>query len=101
VFGDEENNAIRYKTLSWQLVAVLMIAEIVSNGMLSLPQALATVGIVPGVILIVFLGVWATFTSWVLIQFKLRHPQVHNMGDAGYILFGPLGREVLAAGTVM
>lgn len=101
MFGDEENNAIRYKTLSWQLVAVLMIAEIVSNGMLSLPQALATVGIVPGVILIVFLGVWATFTSWVLIQFKLRHPQVHNMGDAGYILFGPLGREVLAAGTVM
>jgi amino acid permease len=101
VFGDEENNAIRYKTLSWQLVAVLMIAEIVSNGMLSLPQALATVGIVPGVILIVFLGVWATFTSWVLIQFKLRHPQVHNMGDAGYILFGPLGREILAAGTVM
>lgn len=101
MFGDEENNAIRYKTLSWQFVAVLMIAEIVSNGMLSLPQALATVGIVPGVILIVFLGVWATFTSWVLIQFKLRHPQVHNMGDAGYILFGPLGREVLAAGTVM
>lgn len=78
-----------------------MIAEIVSNGMLSLPSALATVGIVPGVILIVFLGVWATFTSWVLIQFKLRHPQVHNMGDAGLILFGPLGREVLAGGTVM
>ena len=101
MFGDEENNTIRYKTLSWQLVAVLMIAEIVSNGMLSLPQALATVGIVPGVILIVFLGVWATFTSWVLIQFKLRHPQVHNMGDAGLILFGPVGREVLAAGTVM
>jgi amino acid permease len=78
-----------------------MIAEIVSNGMLSLPQALATVGLVPGVIIIVFLGVWATFTSWVLIQFKLRHPQVHNMGDAGLILFGPLGREVLSAGTVM
>ena len=78
-----------------------MIAEIVSNGMLSLPQALATVGIVPGVILIVFLGVFATFTSWVLIQFKLRHPEVHNMGDAGYILAGPIGREVLAAGTVI
>ena len=29
--------------MSWQAVAVLMIAEIVSNGMLSLPQALAVV----------------------------------------------------------
>lgn len=61
--------------MSWQLVAFLMIAEIVSNGMLSLPSSLAVVGIVPGVIVIVFLGVFATFTSWLLIQFKLRHPQ--------------------------
>lgn len=32
VFGHEENHDIRYKTLSWPMVAVLMIAEIVSNG---------------------------------------------------------------------
>src|SRR3569833_4341005 len=95
VFGDETNAAvcwksrtlrcisssgsnawltcqIHYRTLSWQLVAVLMIAEIVSNGMLSLPSSLAVVGIVPGTIIIVFLGVFAAFTSRVLIQFKLR-----------------------------
>ena len=52
-----------------------MIAEIVSNGMLSLPSSLAVVGIVPGLIIIVFLGVFGTFTAWVLIQFKLRHPE--------------------------
>ena len=63
VFGDEKNNTIRYKTacglssneilvpmltapqMSWQAVSVLMIAEIVSNGMLSLPGALAIVGV--------------------------------------------------------
>ncbi|KAL8652706.1 MAG: hypothetical protein Q9210_002524 [Variospora velana] len=64
---------IRYKTLTWPLVAVLMIAEIVSNGMLSLPSSLAVVGLLP----------------------------VHNMGDAGYILAGPVGREVLAFGTIV
>ncbi|RKU44354.1 hypothetical protein DL546_007474 [Coniochaeta pulveracea] len=101
VFGDESNAQIQYRTLSWQMVAVLMIAEIVSNGMLSLPSSLAIVGIVPGVIIILFLGIFATFTSWILIKFKLRHPQVHSMGDAGYILFGPIGREILAAGTVI
>jgi hypothetical protein len=36
VFGNEDDAAIKYKTLSWQLVAVLMIAEIVSNGNLHL-----------------------------------------------------------------
>lgn len=78
-----------------------MIAEIVSNGMLSLPSSLATVGLAPGVILIVFLGVFATYTARLLVDFKLRHPQVHSMGDAGMILFGPVGREILAFGTVV
>ncbi|KAF2087304.1 transmembrane amino acid transporter [Saccharata proteae CBS 121410] len=101
VFGHEDGHDIKYKTLSWQLVALLMIAEIVTNGMLSLPSSLAVVGIVPGLILIVFLGIFATYTAWILVQFKLRHPEVHNMGDAGMILFGPIGREVLAGGTVI
>ena len=88
VFGPEEHHDIHYKTLSWQLVAVLMIAEIVSNGMLSLPSSLAVVGLVPGLILIVFLGVFALFTSWLLINFKLRHPQgkgsVHNHAEISH-----------------
>jgi hypothetical protein len=61
--------------------------RIVSNGSLSLPSALAVVGmqsfhnifqtliylnqgIVPGVILIVFLGVFALYTAKLLIDFK-------------------------------
>lgn len=47
VFGNEEGHSIKYKTLSWQLVAVLMIAEIVSNGMLSLPSSGGVVGVSP------------------------------------------------------
>lgn len=101
VFGHEQNHDIKYKTLSWQIVAILMIAEIVSNGMLSLPSSLATVGMVPGLILIIFLGVFAAYTSLLLVRFKLRHPEVHNMGDAGRIMFGPVGREVFAFGTLL
>ncbi|KAK7693722.1 hypothetical protein QCA50_003294 [Cerrena zonata] len=101
VFGDETNHDIQYKTLSWQFVAMLMIAEIVSNGMLSLPNAIAAVGIVPALILTIFLGIFGLFTAKLLIDFKLNHPDVHSMGDAGYILFGPVGREILALGTVI
>ncbi|ORY71011.1 transmembrane amino acid transporter [Pseudomassariella vexata] len=101
VFGIEEDHDIKYKTLSWKMVAMLMITEIVSNGMLSLPSSFAAVGIVPGVAVVFFLGAFGTYTAWALIQFKLRHPEVHNMGDAGYILFGPLGREILGGGTIL
>lgn len=60
VFGTEQGHAIKYRTLSWQLVAILMIAEIVSNGILSLPYAVATIGLIPGIIVVAFLGIWAT-----------------------------------------
>ncbi|KAH9918718.1 amino acid transporter [Epithele typhae] len=101
VFGDEDGHDIKYKTLSWQLVAALMITEIVSNGMLTLPNAMAAVGIVPSLVLTIFLGVFALFTAKLLVDFKLNHPEVHNMGDAGYIMFGPIGREVLSLGSII
>ncbi|KAG0709069.1 transmembrane amino acid transporter protein-domain-containing protein [Suillus ampliporus] len=100
VFAEDDIHQIQYKTLSWQSVSLLMIAEIVSNGMLSLPSALAVVGIVPAVILIVFLGIFGLYTAKLLIDFKLNHSNVHTMGDAGYIMFGPVARELLAFGTV-
>ncbi|KAG2076919.1 amino acid transporter [Suillus decipiens] len=100
VFAEDDVHQIQYKTLSWQAVSLLMIAEIVSNGILSLPSSLAVVGIVPAVILIVFLGIFGLYTAKLLIDFKLNHPNVHTMGDAGYIMFGPVAREVLAFGTV-
>ncbi|KAG2368863.1 transmembrane amino acid transporter protein-domain-containing protein [Suillus spraguei] len=100
VFAEDDVHQIQYKTLSWQAVSFLMIAEIVSNGILSLPSSLAVVGIVPAVILIVFLGIFGLYTAKLLIDFKLNHPNVHTMGDAGYIMFGPVAREVLAFGTV-
>jgi hypothetical protein len=47
------------------------------------------------------MGVFALYTAKLLIDFKINHPEVHNMGDAGYILFGPIGRETLSAGTII
>lgn len=47
------------------------------------------------------LGAIATATGYVLGQFKLRHPQVHNMADAGEVLFGPFGRELLGTAQIV
>ena len=36
----------------------------------------------------------ATYTGYVIGQFKTRYPHVHNMADAGDVLLGAVGREV-------
>jgi hypothetical protein len=45
--------------------------------------------------LILGLSAIATYTGYVIGQFKLRYPHVHSMGDAGEVLMGRFGRELL------
>lgn len=52
-------------------------------------------------ILIIGLGLLATYTGYNLGQFKLRYPHVHSMADAGEVLMGPIGREVLGAAQLL
>ncbi|GJE87015.1 amino acid transporter [Phanerochaete sordida] len=101
VYGEEEGAAIQYRTMVWWKAAALMLAETVSLGILSIPSAFASLGMVAGVILILSLGALATASGYVIGSFKLRYPHVHNMADAGYILAGPIGREVLGAAQII
>lgn len=85
-----------------------MIAETVSLGILALPSATSKLGFFPGLFMIGIFGLIATYTGWVIGQFKLAHPTVHNMADAGQILFLPLGarwanfgRRLFSAGSIM
>ncbi|KAI4152247.1 MAG: hypothetical protein LQ340_003040 [Diploschistes diacapsis] len=101
-----------------------MIAETISLGILSLPSVLAAIGIVPyaplilaspsptppfcptltsrsGLILIIGLGLVATYTGYVIGQFKLAHPFIHNMADAGFVLLGRPGREIFGAAQLL
>ncbi|CAG8934330.1 unnamed protein product [Penicillium salamii] len=99
-FGNEENAEVKYRTMKWHC-GMLMIAVNISLGILSLPSAVATLGIAPTAILIVFLSGLSWYTGYVIGQFKLRHPHVHSMGDAGEILMGRVGREILGVGQLL
>lgn len=99
----------------------VMIAETISLGILSLPWVVAQLGLVPwvpllscrtfrtqlivclsrAVILIVGLGILATYTGYTLGQFKLRYPHVHSMADAGDVLLGRFGREFMGAAQII
>jgi hypothetical protein len=100
-FGDEAEADVKYRTMAWWQAAMVMIAETISLGILSLPSVLAKVGMVPGIILIVALGIIATYTGYVFYQFKLEYPHVHNMADVGEVLLGKVGREVLGAAQTL
>jgi amino acid permease len=68
---------------------------------LALPSVLGAIGIVGGILLILGLGIIATYTGYVFGQFKEAYPHVHNMADAGEVLMGRFGKELFGAGTVL
>jgi amino acid permease len=78
-----------------------MLAENVSLGVLALPQALAILGLVPGLLCICFLGLIATYTGWLIGEFKLAYPRVQSFADCGELIAGPIGRETMAIGSVL
>ncbi|KAE8152087.1 amino acid transporter [Aspergillus avenaceus] len=100
-FGAEETAEVKYKTLAWWQCGILMIAETVSVGVLSLPATLATIGLIPALILIVGLGLVSTYSGYVIGQFRQRYPFVHSMADAGFILMGPIGRAVIEVAQLL
>ncbi|KAL4891198.1 transmembrane amino acid transporter protein-domain-containing protein [Aspergillus ambiguus] len=100
-FGNEETGEVKYRVMKWWHAGMLMAAENVSLGVLSLPSAVATLGIVPTLFIILGISGIAWYTGYVMGQFKLRYPQVHSMGDAGELLMGRFGRELLYVGQLL
>lgn len=72
-----------------------MIAETISLGVLALPAAVAGVGFAPAIVILLGLGVVSTYTGYVIGQLKWRYPHVSSAADAGQLLLGRFGRELL------
>lgn len=100
-FGDETNAEVKYKTMRWWQASMVMVAENISLGILSLPAVLSTDGLVAGVLALIGIGFLVTYGGYILWQFRMRHPEVANYTDIGQILFGRVGREVFGAAFVI
>ncbi|TKA21857.1 hypothetical protein B0A50_08729 [Salinomyces thailandicus] len=83
---------IDYATMSWWHTGIIMIAETVSLGILSLPKALSTMGFVPGVLIIVLLGILSWYTGYVTYQVKQRYPAITSFADIFALWLGKPGR---------
>ncbi len=69
----------------------------IGNCAVRIPTARAGRGLTAsrGLIIILGLSGISWYTGYIIGQFKLRYPQVHSMADAGEILMGRFGRELL------
>ncbi|KFY38339.1 hypothetical protein V494_04403 [Pseudogymnoascus sp. VKM F-4513 (FW-928)] len=83
----ESGNALQYRTCSWQKTAFLLFSEYICLAIMSFPWSYSILGLVPGLILTVVVAAVVLYTSLVLWEFCLRHPEVRDVCDIGQMLF--------------
>ncbi|KAH8661209.1 putative amino acid transporter [Ilyonectria robusta] len=96
VFGEITDKGPNYRNVGWLGTAALMMKTQIGLGVLSIPSAFDTLGIVPGVVCLCTIAAITTWSDYMVGVFKLRHTQVYGIDDAGGLMFGRIGRETLA-----
>ncbi|USW48331.1 Putative amino acid transporter, transmembrane domain-containing protein [Septoria linicola] len=91
----------KFSRLSWQRLTICLIVEAIALGSLSVPSAFATLGMIPGVIMTVGLGLVAIYTSYVVGQVKLLHPHISHYADAVRLIWGRFGYELTSVMFVL
>ena len=87
-----------YESQTWWVCAVNMVASTISLGIMGLPGTLVPLGLIPGIISMLVNAAATWYYGIVIWKFKKRYPKIHNMGDAGRVLFGKWG-EIFFGGT--
>ncbi|ATY63580.1 amino acid transporter, putative [Cordyceps militaris CM01] len=82
---------INFKSLSWWKGGIILIAETVSLGILSLPSVVATLGLAPGIVLILVMSFLSTYSGLMLGEFQKEYPFVENFGDAVEVIGRTMG----------
>ena len=83
----EKENAIKYRTCSWQKTAALLFSEYICLAIMSFPYSYSVLGLVPGLILTVAQAAFVLYTSLIVWEFCLKHPEVRDVCDIGQMLF--------------
>ena len=68
-----QDSSENYKTLGRWRACVILITIEVGIGVLSLPSALQTLGLIPGIIVILGFGLLTTYCGYILVQFYRRY----------------------------
>lgn len=85
--ASENGASIQYRTCSWQKTAALLFSEYICLAIMSFPWSYSFLGLVPGLILTIVVAGIVLYTSLILWEFCLRHPEVRDVCDLGQMLF--------------
>lgn len=67
-------------------------------GVLSLPEAMKTLGLIPGLSILVSCGIIVTLANYTSAEFRNAHPNIHSVADVAGILGGRTARELVGVG---
>ncbi|OGM46882.1 amino acid transporter [Aspergillus bombycis] len=99
VFGEITEAGPNYRNVGWLGTVALMMKTQFGLGVLSIPHVLDSLGLIPGIICLLAIATITTWSNYVIGTFKLKHPEVYAIDDAGELIFGRVGREVLGIGV--
>ncbi|KAJ5263661.1 hypothetical protein N7478_011266 [Penicillium angulare] len=97
VFGEIQEGGVNYRDVGWKGTTALMVKTQLGLGVLSIPQVFDTLGMIPGIIIVLAISGITTWSNWMVGIFKARHPEVYGIDDVGRMLFGRIGYEVIGA----
>ncbi|PIG83539.1 Zn(II)2Cys6 transcription factor [Aspergillus arachidicola] len=96
VFGEISDEGPNYRNVGFFGTVILMMKTQIGLGVLSIPTAFDTLGMIPGVIVLCAVAAITTWSAYVVGTFKLRHREIYGIDDAGALILGPVGRVILA-----
>jgi amino acid permease len=74
---------------------IIMIKTMMGLGVLSIPAVFDTLGLIPGIICLLAIAAITTWSSVQIQHFKVNHPSIYGVDDAGQMMVGRWGREIL------
>lgn len=93
----EAQGDAHFHRLGWKRLTVILLVEAIALGALSVPSAFATLGMVAGVIVTIGMGFIAIYTSHIIGQVKIAYPEIAHYADAGRLMMGRFGYELIGA----
>ncbi|CDR40735.1 CYFA0S05e03840g1_1 [Cyberlindnera fabianii] len=85
--AEEAGNDIKYRSCSWQRTAMLLFSEYICLAIMSFPWSYSVLGLVPGLIITVFVALTTLYTGKIIGDYCARYPTMMNICDIGQHLF--------------
>ncbi|CAG7933005.1 unnamed protein product [Penicillium olsonii] len=87
LFSDHQHD-IKLRTMSWHKTACLLAGEQVCLAIMAQSWSLSVLGWVPGIITMVLCCILFWFTSITMHKYIMKYPQIKDICDFGYYVFG-------------